>query len=121
MYPAQERVTETYPWSQAWGWHSLAPGDRAAHVTRPEAIVSSETKLLDRGWSLSYSGVAQRERCRAGVVILTSTWLVAVLLEFVPVDKRVASIRIKITERKTLTVVCAYAPNNRSEYLAFLE
>ena len=29
--------------------------------------------------------------------------------------------RIKIAERKTLTVVCAYAPNNRSEYSAFLE
>ena len=51
----------------------------------------------------------------------TSPRLAAAQLEFVPVDEKVASIQIKIAERKTLTFVCAYAPNNNLEYVAFLE
>ena len=39
--------------------------------------------------------------------------LTAAMLEFTPVDERVASL--------LLTVVCAYAPNRSSEYSAFLE
>ena len=34
--------------------------------------VGPETKLLERGWTLSYSGVAHEERHQAGVEILTS-------------------------------------------------
>ena len=83
--------------------------------------VGSGTKVLDRGWSLSYSGVAQGERGRAGVGILTSPWLAAVQLEFVPVDERVASIRNKIVGKKTMIAACPYAPNKSLEYLAFLE
>lgn len=37
------------------------------------------------------------------------------------VDKRVASVRFCISGRKSLTVVCAYAPNISSEYSYFLE
>ncbi|KAK5875618.1 hypothetical protein CesoFtcFv8_026682 [Champsocephalus esox] len=83
--------------------------------------VGSGTLLLDRGWTLFFSGVAHGVRRRAGVGILTSPRLGASLLEFTPVDERVASLRLRVMGGKTLTVVCAYAPNSSSEYSAFLE
>ena len=43
------------------------------------------------------------------------------MLEFTPVDERVASLRLRVIGGETLTVVCAYAPNRSSEYSAFLE
>jgi len=42
----------------------------------------SGTKLLERVWTLSFSGVAQGVRRHAGVGILTSLWLSAAVLEF---------------------------------------
>jgi len=51
----------------------------------------SGTKLLERGWTLYFSGVAQSVRRRAGVGILTSPQLSAAVLEFSQVNKRVAS------------------------------
>ncbi len=50
--------------------------------------VNSGTKLLDRVWTLSFSGVAQGVRHWAVVGICTS----ATLFEFTPVDKMVASV-----------------------------
>ena len=43
------------------------------------------------------------------------------MLEFTPVDERVASLCLRVLGGKTLTVVCAYARNCSSEYSAFLE
>uniref|UniRef100_A0AAQ4NW66 Endonuclease/exonuclease/phosphatase domain-containing protein n=1 Tax=Gasterosteus aculeatus aculeatus TaxID=481459 RepID=A0AAQ4NW66_GASAC len=83
--------------------------------------LGSGTTLLDRGWTLFYSGVAHGVRRQAGVGILISPRLSAATLEFTPVDKRVASLRLRVVGGKTLTVVCAYAPNSSSEYSAFLE
>ncbi|KAK0156273.1 Craniofacial development protein 2 [Merluccius polli] len=83
--------------------------------------LSSGTVLLDRGWTLFFSGVAQGVRRRAGVGILINPRLSAAVLEFTPVDERVASLRLRVVGGKTLTVVCAYAPNSSSEYSAFLE
>uniref|UniRef100_A0A8C5FFM2 Endonuclease/exonuclease/phosphatase domain-containing protein n=1 Tax=Gadus morhua TaxID=8049 RepID=A0A8C5FFM2_GADMO len=83
--------------------------------------LSSGTVLLDRGWTLFFSGVAEGVRRRAGVGILINRRLSAAVLEFTPVDERVASLRLRVIGGKTLTVVCAYAPNSSSEYSAFLE
>ena len=77
--------------------------------------LSSGTVLLDRGWTLFFSGVARGVRRRADVGILINPRLRAAVLEFTPVDKRVASLCLRVVGGKTLTVVCAYAPNSSSE------
>lgn len=80
----------------------------------------SGTLVLERGWTLSFAGVAPGERRRAGVGFLIAPRLSACTLGFTPVDERVASLRLRVGER-VLTVVWAYAPNNSSEYPPFLE
>ncbi|KAK7896322.1 hypothetical protein WMY93_021647 [Mugilogobius chulae] len=80
----------------------------------------SGTQLLERGWALHFSGVAHGERRRAGVGLLIAPQLSRHVLEFTPVDERVASLRLRVGDR-SLTVVSAYGPNNSAEYPAFLE
>ena len=80
----------------------------------------SGTSSLERGWTLFHSGVATGERRRAGVALLVAPWLGTLVLEFRPVDERVASLRLRVGGR-ILTVVCAYGPCNSSEYPPFLE
>ncbi|TWW81502.1 hypothetical protein D4764_01G0013170 [Takifugu flavidus] len=80
----------------------------------------SGTSLLERGWTLYHSGVADGERRWAGVAILVAPQLSACILEFTPVDERVASLRLRVGGR-ILTVVCAYGPNSSSAYPPFLE
>ncbi|TWW81034.1 R2DM Retrovirus-related Pol polyprotein from type II retrotransposable element [Takifugu flavidus] len=80
----------------------------------------SGTSLLERGWTLYHSGVADGERRRAGVAILVAPQLSACVLEFTPVDERVTSLRLRVGGR-ILTVVCAYGPNSSSAYPPFLE
>ncbi|TWW77322.1 hypothetical protein D4764_12G0007120 [Takifugu flavidus] len=58
----------------------------------------SGTSLLERGWTLYHSGIA----------------------DVYPVDQRVASLRLRVGGR-ILTVVCAYGPNSSSAYPPFLE
>ncbi|TWW53253.1 hypothetical protein D4764_0018200 [Takifugu flavidus] len=57
--------------------------------------MGSGTSLLERGWTLYHSGVADGERRRAGVAILVAPQLSACVLEFTPVDERVASLRLR--------------------------
>ncbi|KAL0153242.1 hypothetical protein M9458_051417, partial [Cirrhinus mrigala] len=83
-------------------------------------ISGSGTQLLERGWTLHYSGVACGERRRAGVGLLIAPQLSRHVLEFTPVDERVVSLRLRVGDR-SLTVVCAYGPNGSVEYPAFLE
>ena len=52
--------------------------------------------------------------------LLISPQLSRHVLEFSPVNERVASLRLRVGER-TLTVVSAYGPNSSAEYPAFLE
>ncbi|KAI3370776.1 hypothetical protein L3Q82_007312 [Scortum barcoo] len=85
--------------------------------------LGSGTQLLERGWTLHYSGVAQGERRRAGVGLLIAPQLSRHVLEFTPVNERVASLRLRVGDR-SLAVVCAYGPNSSTEYRvlpAFLE
>ncbi|KAI3372654.1 hypothetical protein L3Q82_023124 [Scortum barcoo] len=82
--------------------------------------LGSGTQLLERGWTLHYSGVAQGERRRAGVGLLIAPQLSRHVLEFTPVNERVASLRLRVGDR-ALAVVCAYGPNSSTEYPAFLE
>ncbi|KAI3377204.1 hypothetical protein L3Q82_009108 [Scortum barcoo] len=69
---------------------------------------------------LHYSGVAQGGRQRAGVGLLIAPQLCRHVLEFTPVNERVASLRLRVGDR-SLAVVCAYGPNSSTEYPAFLE
>uniref|UniRef100_A0A671V6D7 Endonuclease/exonuclease/phosphatase domain-containing protein n=1 Tax=Sparus aurata TaxID=8175 RepID=A0A671V6D7_SPAAU len=82
--------------------------------------LGSGTQLLERGWTLFYSGVARGERRRAGVGLLIAPQLSRHVLEFTPVNERVASLRLRVRDR-TLTVVSAYGPNSSAKYPAFLE
>ncbi|TWW77420.1 hypothetical protein D4764_12G0008100 [Takifugu flavidus] len=59
----------------------------------------SGTSLLERGWTLYHSGVANGERRRAGVAILVAPRLSACILEFTPVNERVASLRLWVGGR----------------------
>ena len=83
--------------------------------------IGSGTKLMDRGYALPFSGVAQGVRCWAGVAFLTRPRLIAATLECIPVDERVASLHFRAIEWRTLTVDYAYAPNTSMGYPAFLQ
>ncbi|KAI3373145.1 hypothetical protein L3Q82_006466 [Scortum barcoo] len=83
--------------------------------------LGSGTQLLERGWTLHYSGVAQGERRRAGVGLLIAPQLSCHVLEFTPVNERVASLRLRVGDR-SLAVVCAYWGRTAVQStLAFLE
>ncbi|KAI3352245.1 hypothetical protein L3Q82_005218 [Scortum barcoo] len=58
--------------------------------------LGSGTQLLERGWTLHYSGVAQGERRRAGVGLIIAPQLSRHVLEFTPVNERVASLRLRV-------------------------
>ena len=81
--------------------------------------LGSGTQLLERGWTLFYSGVARGERRRAGVGLLIAPQLSRHVLEFTPVNERVASLHLRVGER-SLTIVSAYGPNSGAEYQTFL-
>ncbi len=81
--------------------------------------LGSGTQLLEKGWTLFYSGVAHGERRRAGLGLLIAPQLSRHVLEFFPVNESVASLRLRVGDR-SVTVVCAYGPNGSAEYPAFL-
>ncbi|KAK3556411.1 hypothetical protein QTP70_008102 [Hemibagrus guttatus] len=79
--------------------------------------LGSGTQLLERGWTLFFSGVPHGERRRAGVGLLIAPQLSRHVLEFSPVNERVVSLRLWAGDR-CLTVVSAYGS---LEYPTFLE
>ncbi|KAK3538435.1 hypothetical protein QTP86_002335 [Hemibagrus guttatus] len=82
--------------------------------------LGSGTQLLERGWTLLFSGVPHDERRRAGVGLLIAPQLSRHVLEFSPVNKRVVSLCLRAGDR-CLTVVLAYGPNGSVDYPTFLE
>ncbi|KAK3507862.1 hypothetical protein QTP70_002083 [Hemibagrus guttatus] len=82
--------------------------------------LGSGTQLLERGWTLFFSGVPHGERHRAGLGLLIAPQLNRHVLEFSPVNERVVSLRLRAGDR-CLTVVLAYGPNGSVEYPTFLE
>ncbi|KAK3520219.1 hypothetical protein QTP70_019361 [Hemibagrus guttatus] len=82
--------------------------------------LGSGTQLLERGWTLFFSGVPHGERRRAGVGLLIAPQLSHHVLEFSPVNERVVSLRLQAGDR-CLTVFSAYGPNGSVEYPTFLE
>ncbi|KAK3524537.1 hypothetical protein QTP70_029847, partial [Hemibagrus guttatus] len=82
--------------------------------------LGSGIQLLERGWTLFFSGVPHGERHRAGVGLLIAPQLSCHVLEFSPVNERVVSLRLRTGDR-CLTVVSAYGPNGSVEYPTFLE
>ncbi|KAK3540202.1 hypothetical protein QTP70_028393 [Hemibagrus guttatus] len=82
--------------------------------------LGSGTQLLERGWTLFFSGVPHGEKYRAGVGLLIALQLSRHVLEFSPVNERVVSLRLRAGDR-CLTVVLDYGPNGSVEYPTFLE
>ncbi|KAK3556193.1 hypothetical protein QTP70_005590 [Hemibagrus guttatus] len=82
--------------------------------------LGSGTQLLERGWTLFFSGVPHGERRWAGVGLLIAPQLSRHVLEFSPVNERVVSLRLRAGDR-CLTVVSAYGSNGSVEYPTFLE
>ncbi|KAK3545705.1 hypothetical protein QTP70_011365 [Hemibagrus guttatus] len=82
--------------------------------------LGSGTQLLERGWTLFFSGVPHGERHRAGVGLLIAPQLSRHVLEFSPVNEWVVSLRLLAGDR-CLTVVSAYEPNGSVDYPTFLE
>ncbi|KAI3376581.1 hypothetical protein L3Q82_016461, partial [Scortum barcoo] len=73
--------------------------------------LGSGTQLLERGWTLHYSGVAQGERRRAGVGLLIAPQLSRHVLEFTPVNERVASLRLRVGDR---SLAVLFVPTGRT-------
>ncbi|KAK3555364.1 hypothetical protein QTP86_014959, partial [Hemibagrus guttatus] len=82
--------------------------------------LGSGTQLLERGWTLFFSGVPHGERHRAGLGLLIAPQLSRHVLEFSPVNERVVSLHLRDGDR-CLTVVSAYGPNGTVKYPTFLE
>ncbi|KAI3377613.1 hypothetical protein L3Q82_008772 [Scortum barcoo] len=100
----------------AWGGRSLSLKVREVERYRLEIVgltsthsLGSGTQLLERGWTLHYSGVAQGERRRAGVGLLIAPQLSRHVLEFTPVNERVASLRLRVGDRGSCCCLCIRA------------
>uniref|UniRef100_A0A3B4UH58 Reverse transcriptase domain-containing protein n=1 Tax=Seriola dumerili TaxID=41447 RepID=A0A3B4UH58_SERDU len=100
---------------------SLYADDILLYITNPSFSLPSVHNLISNnnrvtGYSINWS----KSEILAGVGLLVSPRLSACMLEFTPVDERVASLRLRVGDR-VLTVVSAYAPNSSSDYPPFLE
>ncbi|KAI3364032.1 hypothetical protein L3Q82_010862, partial [Scortum barcoo] len=100
--------------------HGTRPGSaRNGDVGPPSTWALEPSSLRGAGPSTTLE-LAQGERRRAGVGLLIAPQLSRHVLEFTPVNERVASLRLWVGDR-SLAVVCAYGPNSSTEYPAFLE
>ncbi|KAI3373811.1 hypothetical protein L3Q82_021970 [Scortum barcoo] len=80
--------------------------------------LGSGTQLLERGWTLHYSGVAQGERRRragVGLLIAPSSAQPPCVGVHSGVSERVASLRLRVGDR-SLAVVCVPTGRGRQQY-----
>ncbi|KAK3556337.1 hypothetical protein QTP70_007103 [Hemibagrus guttatus] len=116
-----------------WTWNVTSLGGKEPELVREVELyrleivglasthsLGSGTQLLERGWTLFFSGVPHGERRRAGVGFLIAPQLSRQVLEFSLVNERVVSLRLQ-AGGWCLTVVSAYGPNGSVEYPTFLE
>ncbi|KAI3373889.1 hypothetical protein L3Q82_022458 [Scortum barcoo] len=96
-----------------------AQPEMATWARLPVGSPPSGSSLRGAGPSTTLE-LLQGERRRAGVGLLIAPQLSRHVLEFTPVNERVASLRLRVGDR-SLAVVCAYGPNSSTEYPAFLE
>ena len=78
------------------------------------------TLVLNKRWQLFYSSVDPTLHAQAGMGILTNPWLPERVVEWRPINERVALLMLKLKE-KTLALVQVYAQNTESEYAPFLD
>ncbi|CAF4505671.1 unnamed protein product [Rotaria sp. Silwood2] len=78
------------------------------------------TLALNNGWQLFYSGVDPSTHAQAGVAILLNPLLADAVLEWKPINERVALIRRQL-KATILTIIQVYAPNIEADYMAFLD
>ena len=110
------------PWLALGTWNvtslkakepELVPKDEKSRVDIGSLTLThgkgSGTSLLERCRTLVHSGVADSERQRAGVVIFLAPRLSACTLEYTPVKKKVASLRLRLRGR-ILNVSSGYLP-----------
>ncbi|CAF3742888.1 unnamed protein product [Rotaria sp. Silwood1] len=81
---------------------------------------SKGSLTLNNGWQLYYSGVDTTTYAQAGVAILVNPRLADSIVEWKPINERVALIRLQL-KRTTLTIIQIYAPNNEADYSIFLD
>ncbi|CAF3219623.1 unnamed protein product [Rotaria sp. Silwood2] len=78
------------------------------------------TLALNNGWQLFYSGVDPSTHAQAGVAILLNPLLANAVLEWKPINERVALIRLQL-KATILTIIQVYAPNIEADNMAFLD
>ncbi|KAI3354903.1 hypothetical protein L3Q82_004699 [Scortum barcoo] len=114
--------------SPRWGGRSLSSCGRL-RGTGLEIVGLTSSRIA---WALEPSSLRGAGRSttlelprvsggEAGVGLLIAPQLSCHVLEFTPVNERVASLCLRVGDRY-LAVVCAFhGPNSSTEYLAFLE
>ncbi|KAI3364681.1 hypothetical protein L3Q82_011454 [Scortum barcoo] len=113
-------VTGAPPWSQAWGWGSQA--QRLVAGSLPTGPGRAQPEMATWARLPVGSPPAQEAGGEAGVGLLIAPQLSRHVLEFTPVNERVASLRLWVGDR-SLAVVCAYGMGRTAvqSTLAFLE
>ena len=69
---------------------------------------------LKNGWQLFYSGVDTSVYAQAGVAIMIGPNLADAMLEWKPVNERIALVRLQL-QKTILTVIQVYAPNTETD------
>ncbi|KAI3367477.1 hypothetical protein L3Q82_026201 [Scortum barcoo] len=115
--------TRPNPWTKTLAigtWDVTSLGGKEPELDAG-AWALEPSPLLERGWTLHYSGVAQGERRRGwcGLAYSSPAQPPCVGVHSGEREGRFPA-RLRVGDR-SLAVVCAYGPNSSTEYPAFLE